>query len=219
MITEQFNAYVDVNTVRQVDAPGDTALAEPFTVNLEERENVVRVRLAAKGTQTQAEVYDSDAFYYKVTGTDFRVSNLGKTGLDLILHPEMQLATQFTTGSNASGYTLSKVRIDISIEDAGVIPVVSIYSDVSGSPGASIKTLTNPASITVPVDLFVDRETTEADFDAGDYKLDADTPYWVMLENPHDTLQIYISMTEEDSEDGSAPGWSIGNLSQEIPFW
>ena len=181
---------------------------------------MLRIRLAAKGAaQTQAEVYDSDAFYYKVTGTDFRVSNLGKTGLDLILHPEMQLATQFTTGSNASGYTLSKVRIDISIEDAGVIPVVSIYSDVSGSPGASIKTLTNPASITVPVDLFVDRETTEADFDAGDYKLDADTPYWVMLENPHDTLQIYISMTEEDSEDGSAPGWSIGNLSQEIPCW
>ena len=69
VISNHFNAYVDVNTVRQVDTPGDTALANPFTVNLDNGENVVRVRLAAKAGQPHGEVYDSYAFYYKVTTT------------------------------------------------------------------------------------------------------------------------------------------------------
>ncbi len=69
VISDHFNAYVDVNTVRKVNTPGDTALASPFTVNLESGENVVRVRLAAKGSQPHGEVYHSNAFYYKVTTT------------------------------------------------------------------------------------------------------------------------------------------------------
>ena len=68
VINNHFNAYVDVNTVRKVDTPGDTPLANPFTVNLEGGENVVRVRLASKGGHV-GESYGSNAFYYKVTTT------------------------------------------------------------------------------------------------------------------------------------------------------
>ena len=57
--------------------------------------------------------------------------------------------------------------------------MVSIYSNVSGNPGAPIKTLTNPDSITVS-----SSTAPEAEFDAGDYKLEADNDYWIVVENP-----------------------------------
>ena len=92
------------------------------------------------------------------------------------------MATQFTTGSNPNGYTVSKLRLPISVAAASITPVVAIYSDVSGSPGASIKTLGNP-SITVS-----SSTAPEAEFDAEDYKLNASTPYWIVVENPHASL-------------------------------
>ena len=78
-------------------------------------------------------------------------------------------ATQFTTGSNPNGYTVSKLRLPISVAAASLTPVVAIYSDVSGSPGASIKTLINPGSITVSTSHQRPRPSSTLD----DYKLNA----------------------------------------------
>ena len=210
VIQEQFNVYVFLNGVRIIAEPSTTTLAEPFTVTLEDGENLLRIRLAAKGGQPTAEVYDSDSFYYKVTGTDFLVSNLAQTaeGIGRIA-TETQVATQFTTGSNPNGYTVSKVTLPISVGAASVTPALSIYTDVSGSPGSSIKPLTNPGSITVSTST-----APEAEFGADDYKLNAETTYWLVLENPSSSQILRISLTTEDSEDGSAPGWSIGNVSK-----
>ena len=210
VIKEQFNVYVEVNETNVINEPSTTDLGNSFTVNLDAGDNLIRIRLAAKGNQPLAEVYDSDSFYYKVAETDFLVSNLGQIGVVARLNVETQVATQFKTGSNPKGYTVSKVRLPISVTAASLTPVVAIYSDVSGSPGASIKTLTNPASITVS-----STATSEAEFDADDYKLNASTPYWIVVENPHASERARISLTDEDSEDaGSAPGWSIGNVSK-----
>ena len=211
VINEHFNVYVYVNGVEVINEPSTTDLGSSFTVNLDAGDNLIRIRLAAKGSQPLAEVYDSDSFYYKVTGTDALVSNLGKTSQTATtsFSTLSHLAMQFTTGSNPGGYTVSKVRLPIAIESSGVTPVVSIYSDVSGDPGASIKTLTNPATITVS-----STETTEVEFDAGDYKLDAGT-YWIVIEKPAGSDQIYVETTLDTSEDaGGAPGWSIGNANK-----
>ena len=208
VIKEQFNVYVEVNETNVINEPSTTDLGSSFTVNLDAGDNLIRIRLAAKGGQPLAEVYDSDSFYYKVAETDFLVSNLGQTGAVTRLNAELQIATQFTTGSNPNGYTVSKLRLPISVTAASLTPVVAIYSDVSGSPGASIKTLANPGSITVST-----TTAPEAEFDAGDYKLNASTPYWIVVENPHASERLRISVTTEDSEDaGFAPGWSIGNV-------
>ena len=207
---EHFNVYVEVNETNVINEPSTTDLGSSFTVNLDAGDNLIRIRLAAKGGQPLAEVYDSDSFYYKVAETDFLVSNLGHTGTVGRLSAERQLATQFTTGSNPSGYTISEVRIPISVSTTAVTPVVSIYSDVSGSPGASIKTLTNLTAIAIS-----GSTTLRTNFDADDYKLNASTPYWIVVENPHASELIRISFTAEDSEDaGFAPGWSIGNVSK-----
>ena len=209
VINEHFNVYVEVNGTNVISEPSTTDLGNSFTVNLDAGDNLIRIRLAAKGGQPTGEVYDSDSFYYKVTTTDVLVSNLGQTGGVARLGGEAQAVTQFTTGRNPNGYTVNKVRLPISVAAAAVTPVVSIYSDVSGSPGTSIKTLTNPA-ITVSTST-----APEAEFDADDYKLNASTPYWIVVENPHSSEELRISLTLEDSEDaGGAPGWSIGNVSK-----
>ena len=209
VIQEHFNVYVEVNGTNVISEPSTTDLGSSFTVNLDAVYNLIRIRLAAKGGQPTAESYDSDSFYYKVMTTDFLVSNLGQTGAVARLTTEIQAATQFTTGSNPNGYTVDKVRLPISIEAASVTPVVAIYSDVSGSPGAPIKTLTNP-SITVS-----SSTAPEAEFDADDYKLNASTPYWIVVENADTSNSMRVSVTEQDSEDaGGAPGWSIGNVSK-----
>ncbi len=80
VIQEHFNVYVDVNGTNVINEPSTTDLGSSFTVNLDAGDNLIRIRLAAKGSQPLAEVYDSDSFYYKVAETDFLVSNLGHTG-------------------------------------------------------------------------------------------------------------------------------------------
>ena len=115
VIKEQFNVYVEVNETNVINEPSTTDLGSSFTVNLDAGDNLIRIRLAAKGGQPLAEVYDSDSFYYKVAETDFLVSNLGHTGIVGGLSPERQFATQFTTGSNPNGYTVSEVRLPIAI--------------------------------------------------------------------------------------------------------
>ena len=215
VIKEHYNVYVEVNGSNVINEPSTTDLGSSFSVNLDAGDNLIRIRLAAKGGQPTGEVYDSDSFYYKVTATDVLVSNLGQTGGVSRIDAERQIATQFTTGGNPSGYTVSKVRLPISVPTAGVTPVVSIYSDVSGDPGASIKTLINPASITVSTST-----APEVEFDAEDYKLNPSTTYWILVENPHTSERVHVSLTltAGDSEDaGGAPGWSIGNVSKTRP--
>ena len=212
VIQEHFNVYVDVNETNVINEPSTTDLGSSFTVNLDAGDNLIRIRLAAKGNQPLAEVYDSDSFYYKVAETDFLVSNLGQTSETMpVRHGRfVHIATQFTTGSNPNGYTVSKVRLPISVAAASVTPVVAIYSNVSGNPGASLKTLINPASITVST-----TSPTEVDFDAGDYELSANTSYWIVLEKPDGSEEIYSDITLEDLEDaGGATGWSLRNASK-----
>ena len=214
VINEHYSVDVQVNgnDPYAIDEPSTTDLGSSFTVNLDRGDNLIRIYLGPRGGQPRGEDYDGQSFFYKVTGTDTLVSNLGQTSqasptaLDTASH----LAMQFTTGGHTGGYRVSKVRLPIAIEIAGVTPVVSIYSDVSGDPGASIKTLTNPASITVS-----STQTTEVEFDAGDFKLDAATPYWIVVEKPAGSGEIYVEGTTSESEDaGGAPGWSIAAKSE-----
>ena len=196
--------YGDSNDMVLTDADTNTGV---FDFDLAEGENVIKVEVTAEDGTT------IKTYQVTVTRVDFLVSNLGQTtrasplGFLSVTH----LATQFTTGGNPGGYTVDKVRLPIAIEAAGVTPVVSIYSDVSGDPGASIKTLTNPASITVS-----STSPTEVEFGADDFKLDPDTPYWIVVEKPSGSSDdILLQTTSSHSEDaGGAPGWSIGNLAK-----
>ena len=209
VIKEQFNVYVHVNGTEIISEPGNTDLAGPFTLDLQDADNVVRVRLASKTGTHFAEDYGTDKFHYKVKATDVLVSNLGQTfggGSSSVTATNPGAAVQFTTGSETDGYRISQVRLNISTASAATatVPRVSIYSDNSGQPGSSLKILTNPDDISTT--------QAERDFGADNYKLDPSTPYWIVVERASGSGFISVRTTGLTAEDtGSAAGWSIGD--------
>ena len=203
VINQHFNVYVDVNGDRVILEPGGTALAEPFALDLIDGENVVVVRLAAKGSQPHGETYGSNSFYHKVTGTDVLVSN-GLSTNESNVTANTSHAAQFTTGDGPAGYTISAVELQIQVT-AGTVPSVTIFSDNSGEPGSSRKTLVNP--ITLPA------AYAWTSFDAEDYQLESNTSYWIVVQRQSGTGDVEIKTDEDGAEDpGAASGWSIGDL-------
>ena len=119
---------------------------------------------------------------------------------------EFDQAQAFTTGSNSDGYTLRSVEIDIgaSSGEYATVFTVSIHSNSSGTPGASLGTLSNPASVS--------RDGVYA-FTTRGIALAASTTYFVVIDAVAISgLQIYINNTSSNAQDpGKAPGWSIGD--------
>ena len=207
VITKHFNVYVEVNGITDVDEPDNTALGSSFRLDLQDGDNLVRVRLASKGGA--AETYGSNAFYYyKLTATSVAVSNLGQdSNATPARVSDNGAAVSFTTGGNPDGYDVSAVRLSASISDTNSVPQVSIYSNISGEPGSSLKVLTNPASIPVSA-----TPATEVEFGAGDYPLAANTTYWLVLDETSSSGGFHFDMTTSTSEDAhGAPGWEIGD--------
>ena len=138
------------------------------------------------------------------TPAAFLVSNTAITSLtSAVVSSASRWAIQFTTGNNATGYKIDAVQLSFKAT-AGANFKVSIYSDSSGRPNSSLKKLTNPSTVTTSFQLL--------DFDADDYKLKANTNYWIVLERS--SGQITFHTTESTAEDpGTAPGWSIGDES------
>ena len=114
-------------------------------------------------------------------------------------------AQAFTTGSNSAGYTLTSIEIEMfwnATPDASF--TVSIHSDNSGAPGASLGTLTHPSPL---VDNAVNAFTHTG------IDLDASTTYFVVLDATGASGGS-IRNADSPAEDlTSAAGWSIGDSS------
>ena len=124
------------------------------------------------------------------------------------------LAQQFTTGSNTSGYTLNSVEIKLSRQNANRrIAVVELWSSTnSGTPNAKLFDLTGPT--TQP-----DGENVLTFTAPANTTLSANTSYFVVfyrgpsrgsgLLNLSGTLASVTASASEDS--GGLTGWSIAN--------
>ena len=120
-------------------------------------------------------------------------------------------AQAFTTGSHGLGYKLASVRIRFS-EDGpspatSVTYDVSIRTDAAGLPGATVGTLTNPASLHHGLNTYT--------ASGGGINLAANTTYWVVLD-VHSLVGVpnkwNMSLTRDTAEDpGAAAGWSIAD--------
>ena len=120
-------------------------------------------------------------------------------------------AQPFTTGSNASGYKLTRAEIRM-LGGSGTAPTytASIHSDSSNSPGASLGTLTNPAawpSSAGPARHFAP---------SGGINLAANTTYWLVFDITANasiapSKWLTYRTTEDDEDSGASAGWSIGN--------
>ena len=112
-----------------------------------------------------------------------------------------RVATKFTTGDNADGYTLSSVDLVLGGVGTGDDLTVTIRAVSSDDPGAVHATLTNPTLANGTKTFTAPSNTTLA----------ANTTYWVDLERVSGTIEI--GTTSNNSEDAaSASGWSIANL-------
>ena len=203
--------YLDNNDATLTDADTSTAV---FDFDLDVGDNVVKVKVTAEDSTT------TETYIVTVTRVDFLVSNAGSLVDDASLAVYLgasgtvaghdRVAIQFTTGNHPSGYEVDTVRLRI-YATAGTTPRVSIYSDSSGEPGASLKTLANPSA--VPTSF------AWADFGAGHFKLDHSTLYWIVVERASGSGDALVETTESTAEDaGTAEGWSIGNRAQRRTF-
>ena len=139
------------------------------------------------------------------------VSNLGQSNATASSFFDVDVAQAFTTGSNSAGYTLTSVELGIisSFNNATTL-TVSIHSNSSGAPGASLGTLSNPASLaTGEVQAFTRTRGIA---------LAASTTYFVVIDRvgANTGPLLSINNTGSDAQDpGRASGWSIGNDSLE----
>ena len=121
-------------------------------------------------------------------------------------------AQQFTTGSNAAGYTLSSIGIYlINFDDASTVGsqlTVTLNADDNGNPGDALCTLSDPASFTLNAVNTFDAPTTGTDPCP---RLAAGTPYFAVFERVADTDTIDVAVTRSSNEDAAALCWSIGN--------
>ena len=123
-----------------------------------------------------------------------------------------ELAQSFTTGPNADGYSISKIRIRLLASeppDSSASTFVAIKRDVAGSPGTIVATLNNPATF---------RRSTLNGFTApAGTTLEPDTTYWLVI-NEGRTSGLNVANTNSDGEDsGSLEGdgaWMIGDGSK-----
>ncbi|MDE0159476.1 MAG: hypothetical protein OXN24_05420, partial [Candidatus Dadabacteria bacterium] len=141
----------------------------------------------------------------------FLVSTVGQTGAPggatFSNHDQAQA---FTTGANATGYTLTGVDLafhSLSINNFSNI-AVRIQGDSSGSPGSVVATLTPPNTVS--------GSGTYTFTAAGSgVALAANTSYFVVLDNMAGSSlggNNTLSQTQSDAEDtGGAPGWSIAD--------
>ena len=160
----------------------------------------IALKMAIYGHETPATTFVSNSG---------QTSSVGDSRVGYLSGGNFRQAQTFTTGSNASGYTLSEVdlRIDTNggTDDDPSTLQVSIYSVSSGGdPDSSLYVLTNPASITNDAD-----NTFTAPANS---TLDASTSYAVYLETTSTDKTIEVTVTNSDAEDsGAATGWSINN--------
>ena len=137
------------------------------------------------------------------------VSNIGQTSATSPGSIITDHSQPFTTGSNAAGYTLSKVQFRLKRTSANSpIYTVRIYSNSGGDPDRILGTLTNP-------NLPQGSSFGTFDFTAsgGGIDLTANTIYFVVWDVSNtNSAAGELDTTSSDSEDsGAAAGWSIAN--------
>ena len=124
------------------------------------------------------------------------VSNIGQTSGASSSLGLFDNAQGFTTGANATGYTLTSVEVKFSSAPSGVSVKIA-----TGLPSSTteVATLTNPSSLGSGNNTFTAPEGT---------RLAANTTYWVVVEGSSGD----IVTTDSDAEDsGGSTGWSVAN--------
>ena len=135
---------------------------------------------------------------------DALVSNLGQTTSSAVHVADGDARAQrFRTGSNAAGYDLTSVEVDVaSIPDTPASVTASIYSLVLGTrPDRKLIDLANPATFSVGANVFTAPSGAT---------LSANTGYFVVVAYGATSTEFTLNATDSEDEDSEgATGWTI----------
>ena len=128
------------------------------------------------------------------------VSNVDEGGVG---SPRNYAAQSFRTGGQTGGYEVTEIRIfGARSANPPTEPLLKIRDDDGGEPGDLVATLSNPSHF----------NTDEAIFRApSGTMLDANTTYWVMINDGVTGMRINYSLTSGNGQTGQS-GWSIGDV-------
>ena len=181
-----------------------------FQVDLSEGANTIKVKVTAEdraATDTYTVVVTRAAMTIPPPSGTALVSNLVQTSGGIGSLNSYDQAQAFTTGDNFGGYALTSVEIQTTGTPTLSALTVSIRSDSSGSPDASLGTLMNSAAVAS------DGIATFTASGAG-IDLESETTYFVMVDVSASDPSGNIQNTASDAEDpGKAANWSIGDTS------
>lgn len=125
------------------------------------------------------------------------VSNTGQTP-KATLDEDEDYRFRFTTGANASGYTLSSLDIKFSVT-SGTQPSYTVK--LQDTSDTDLATLTNPTTLTDGINQFT-LATAQT--------LAANTTYQILYDQSGTSSNVKVSRTQSNDEDsGGAAGWSI----------
>ena len=144
------------------------------------------------------------------------VSNTEQTTTENVSPGANKWAMSFTTGSQAQGYTVSNVTLDIASVASGYAVSnfsASIWTSVHRGlgiflPASRLVTLDNPDSLSAGLNSFTPSSQTT---------LAQDTMYFVVVDDGSGS-DVALKRTTSTAEDpGSAAGWSIGDKRVYVP--
>ena len=130
------------------------------------------------------------------------ISNTAQLGGDYGGLDQYDQAQAFTTGANAAGYTLTGVDIDFDRYSGTRSYTVSIWTEVSGSPGVSVDNLTSPSSLT---------DTALNSYTTSGIDLAASTTYFVHVDSSYDVTNRLQNTASNSEDSGGQSGWSIAD--------
>ena len=130
------------------------------------------------------------------------VTNSGET-VNLTSASSAFLAQRFTTGPNASGYTIAELGVFISNVGSTTSTAVTIReNDSINRPGNLVATLTNPATFS--------NDALNTFTAPSDTTIEGSTHYWITVNDGIASNRGNFRATDGDGQTGET-GWSIGN--------
>ena len=217
--TADVASSVAVTTVTATAETGATAVVSPADSNgrtaghqvaLDVGETAITVEVTKPGAVTRT---------YTVLVTreaPTLVSNIGQDRflVDVIVGtsgPAQHSRTQsFKTGNNATGYTLSEVRVRFGVRDAGAEPKMTIYTAAAnGTPVSSLYEMIPPTTVRANG---VNTFTAPAGATLAPSTSGQERWYSMVFEDTSSDESYRLKYTTSDDEDsGGEQGWEIGD--------
>ena len=194
------------------------ATSSSYTLTRDDQYEKIRVKVSFTDDDNNNEVLISDIYPHEYTvspaldsytmppSADALVSNLGQVQEGVrVRFNHNDLAQRFTTGNNASGYTLRSVDLLLYTDNhSGTTPpTVKLYS--GSADGTEVAVLRGPAALVWYA------TKTYAFTASGTVTLDSSTDYWVVAEGG---AAIWLGTASDDEDAAFASGWSIRDVAE-----